>query len=90
MACSSACCPRCPSCPPSSPAGAPVPLVRCAPVARFWAPCPLCGALGLVLAVSGAARPFVWCAWCGVASPAPARSRWITVPTPAPVQLSLF
>jgi hypothetical protein len=81
---------RCPACPPSSPAGAPVPLVRCAPVARWFAPCPLCGALGLVLSTSGAARPFVWCAWCGVASPAPARPRWSSSPVPAAVQPSLF
>ena len=69
VACSSACFPRCRSCPPSSPAGAPVPLVRSAPVTRWFAPCPLCGALGLVLSASGAARPFLWCAWCGVAVP---------------------
>ena len=81
---------RCSSCPPSSPAGAPVPLVRCAPVARWFAPCPLCGALGLVLVTSGAARPFLWCAWCGVASPAPARSRWSSSREPAAVQPSLF
>ena len=79
---------RCPSCPPSSPAGAPVPLVRCAPVARWFAPCPLCGAVGLVLVTSGAARPFLWCAWCGLASPAPARSRWSSSREPS--QLSLF
>ena len=47
--------------------------------ALWFAPCPLCGVAGLVLDVSGAARPFLWCAWCGVASPAPARSRWIAV-----------
>ena len=81
---------RCSSCPPSSPAGAPVPLVRCAPVARWFAPCPLCGALGLVLVTSGAARPFLWCAWCGVAAPAPARSRWSPSREPAAVQPSLF
>ena len=79
---------RCPSCPPSSPAGAPVPLVRCAPVARWFAPCPLCGVFGLVLVTSGAARPFLWCAWCGLASPAPARSRWSSSREPS--QLSLF
>ena len=79
---------RCPACPPSSPAGAPVPLVRCAPVARWFAPCPLCGAVGLVLVTSGAARPFLWCAWCGLAAPAPARSRWSSSREPS--QLSLF
>ena len=90
VTCSSACFPRCASCPPSSPAGAPVPLVRCAPVARWFAPCPLCGALGLVLSASGAARPFLWCAWCGVAAPAPARLRWSSSPVAAAVQPSLF
>ena len=35
VTCSSACFPRCASCPPSSPAGTPVPLVRCALVAAL-------------------------------------------------------
>ena len=85
--CSSSCVPRCPSCAGASPPA----LVRLAHRPALSAPC-ACGARGLVLASSGAASPWLWCAWCGAASPAPARSRWSAAPArrPPPPQLSLF
>ena len=49
-----------------------------------------CGKLALVLASSGAARPFAWCSWCGVSFAAPPRSRWEPRRQVAAAQLSLF
>lgn len=61
---------------------APAPVVRCS--------CGGCGGSALVLASSGAARPWAWCAWCGACGPAPARSRWVSSSPVSPAQLSLF
>jgi hypothetical protein len=67
-----------------------VALVRVGlPPARFCA-CPRCGAAARVLAGSGAARPFCWCAWCGVCSPAPAAARWAADADEVIAQLALL
>ena len=90
IVCSSACLPRCPSCAPSSPAGAPVPLVRLHAARALFCPCPMCGAAARVLAGGGATTPFCWCATCGSCSPTPTRSRWSATPVDPVPQLALF
>ncbi len=68
-------------------------LEKLPPPPVFFCRCP-CGRLALVLASSGAARPFAWCGACGVSFAAPPPSRWLprrqVAEVAAAAQLSLF
>jgi NMD protein affecting ribosome stability and mRNA decay len=92
MPCSDRCAQiRCPDCPATASAPA---LVRLAPVPLYSALCRHCATWALVLASSGADKPYVYCASCNACYPAPSPSRWVAgapaaQPAP-PVQPSLF